>query len=160
MLIQKLGNKLDRIKSLYEELKGESNSSNCTRPFKELGIQKVVCSILGVKVSKIASFFSWIERPTSCREWHVDGDNRGRFKYMIIASYPLPTWILKLSDKTVYHCSTAKDEIDTLIADKKVKLIEPNPGDIYKLSMDVVHKTNPKADRNIPHMCLRVYLEE
>ena len=47
--------------------------------------------------------------------------------------------------------------VNRLIGKGQAEIFIPNKGDIYFLTTDIIHKTNPLAGND--HLCLRIYLK-
>jgi len=159
--ITKLDNRLEDVKSIFENLTFLGRDSDMSAYFYE--IEREFFSKY-VERKHENSYWGWYGAETSCETWHVDMSQRHREFDMLLCAYPSPTLILDLPNINDYHCHRGKlDEgtlehtaVENLIRTQNLKVIEPEPGDVYYLPASTIHRINPK-DIGVNHLCLRTY---
>lgn len=166
MKIKFIENKLDEIKAIYEAKNsvGSIDSNIWTGEWEKYN-NNIFGSITG-------SYTSYFQKDSDhiVDYWHRDivGYKAAAKKTQIaLLAYPYPTLFLKcsnkLSEEFFEKCMKYEDKplrkqfanefVEDLINKGRAEVIKPNPGDLYVISADVIHRANPKSVA--PHLVFR-----
>jgi hypothetical protein len=171
MKIKFIGNKLAELKEIYEEIITKKLEGHWREGFYHYNLR-----IFGKTIGDSMYNSSYFQRDDANIVSHWHQDVVGPYvdqKEIAIAAYPYPTLFLKCSKKSVkefseevdfrsfgfnYEAKIAKIQfgnqfVEDLLKEGKAEVIEPNPGDIYVISANIIHRANPKSEA--PHMVMR-----
>lgn len=56
-----------------------------------------------------------------------------------------------------YYSKVREDFVNDLIKREQAEILIPEPGDIYLLSIDTIHRANQKTKKEIGHLVLRAW---
>ncbi len=147
--IKRCGSILKEIRDLYKyEKTGECNldidAIDVTEPFFKEFKEK------GCAIADCSRFHDTIYQGEPMTAWHCDWGGP-ETTHMLLAGYPNPTEIFIPTKK----CNLSRTTIEKAVRDGKGYIFTPKRGEVYCLSLNVAHRTNPKA-YNISHYVLKI----
>jgi len=151
-MIQKIGNRLSEIERIYREC-------------MDIGKYKIkyIIDMLGLNSDEWKEdsyFMTGVYLYGRTTDWHRDKSPERMPLEMIIAAFPLSTEILVGYTDSWYKKRDQRvreNLVNDLVTREQAQILVPEPGDIYLLSGDTLHRANSNAEIGKPHLVLRAY---